>query len=60
MARWALEAQAIITFWDRQVPKDAPGNQLQDVYKQQGMNAMAGLGKLALAVQLDMTDQPNP
>ena len=37
MARWALEARATITFWDGQVPKDAPGNQLQDVYKQQGM-----------------------
>ena len=37
MARWALEARATITFWDGQVPKDAPRNQLQDVYKQQGM-----------------------
>ena len=34
MARWALEAQATIIFLDRQVPKDAPGNQIQDVYKQ--------------------------
>ena len=26
MARQALEAQATITFWDGQVPEDAPGN----------------------------------
>ena len=26
MARQALEARATITFWDGQVPKDAPGN----------------------------------
>ena len=32
MARWALEARATITLWDGQVPEDAPGNQLQDVY----------------------------
>ena len=36
MARWVLEVQAIITFWDWQVPKDAPGNQLHYVYKQKG------------------------
>ena len=29
MARWALEARATITFWDGQVPDNAPGNQLQ-------------------------------
>ena len=37
MARLALVAQATITFWDGQVPENAPGNQLQDVYKQQGI-----------------------
>ena len=37
MARWVLEAQATITFWDWQVCEDMPRNQLQDVYKQQGM-----------------------
>ena len=26
MARWALETQATITFWDGQVPEDAPAN----------------------------------
>ena len=26
MARRALETRATITFWDRQVPEDAPGN----------------------------------
>ena len=26
MARQALEARATITFWDWQVPKEAPGN----------------------------------
>ena len=39
MARRALEAQATITLWDRQVPKDAPGNQLQDVYEWQGIKS---------------------
>ena len=37
IARRALEARATITFWDGQVPEDAPGNQLQDVYEQQGI-----------------------
>ena len=37
MARWTLEAQATITYWDGQVPEDAPENQLQDVYEQQGI-----------------------
>ena len=26
MARWALETQATITFWDREVPEGAPRN----------------------------------
>ena len=26
MARQALEAQATITYWDKQMPEDAPGN----------------------------------
>ena len=34
MARRALEAREIIIFWDGEVPDDAPGNQLQDVYEQ--------------------------
>ena len=37
MARRALEARETIIFWDGEVPDDAPGNQLQDVYEQQGM-----------------------
>ena len=56
MARWALKARVTITFWDGQVPEDASANQLQDVYEQQGMKSVAGLGKLARAAQLD--DQP--
>ena len=34
MARRALEARETIIFWDGEVPNDAPGNQLQDVYEQ--------------------------
>ena len=34
MARWALEAQASITFRDKQVPKDVAGNWLQDLNRQ--------------------------
>ena len=49
MARWTLEAQATNTFWNVQVPKDAPGNWLQDVYKQQGKKP-----------QLDWVDLPEP
>ena len=49
MARRALEAQATITLWDRQVPEDAPGNQLHDNYKQQGMK-----------LQLDWASLPEP
>ena len=33
MARRALKEQASITFWDGQVPEDAPGSLLQDGYK---------------------------
>ena len=36
MSRQILEVWATITLWDGQVPEDAPRNQLQDVYKQQG------------------------
>ena len=32
IAKWALEAKATITLWEGQVPKDVPGNQLQDVF----------------------------
>ena len=49
MARRALEAQATITFWDGQVPKDALRNQLQDVYEKQGMKQ-----------QLDWASLPEP
>ena len=34
IARRALEAWATITFWDGQVPEDAPRNLLQDISKQ--------------------------
>ena len=58
MARQALEARATITFWDRQVPKDAPGNQLQDVYEQQGIKPW--LDWASLPKPFDWrTDQPN-
>ena len=58
MARWALEAQATITLWDGQVPADAPGNQLQDVYKQQGMKPW--LDWACLPKPFDwMNNQPN-
>ena len=59
MARWALEARATITFWDRQVPEDAPGNQLQDVYKQQGMKPWLDWASLPKPFNW-MTNQPNP
>ena len=36
MARWAIEVYATVTFWNMQVPKDAPRSQLQDIHKQQG------------------------
>ena len=44
-----LEAWVATTIWDRQVPEDAPRNQLQDVYKCQGENPQldwVGLPKL--------------
>ena len=59
MARWALEARATITFWDRQVPKDAPGNQLQDVYKQQGIKPWLDWASLPEPFNW-MSDQCNP
>ena len=49
MARRALEARETIIFWDGEVPDDAPGNQLQDVYKQQGVK-----------LWLDWADLPKP
>ena len=33
IGRFVLEAWATVTFWDGQVPDNAPGNQLQDAYK---------------------------
>ena len=33
IARRVLEVWTSITVWDRQVPKDAAGNQLQDIYE---------------------------
>ena len=59
MARWALEAQAIITFWDGQVPKDVPGNQLQDVYEQQGMKPWLDWASLPKPFNW-MANQPDP
>ena len=56
MARWALEARATITFWDGQVPEDAPGNQLQDVYEQQGIKPQLDWASLPKPFELD--DQP--
>ena len=58
MARWALEARATITFWDGQVPKDAPGNRLQDVYEQQGMKPWLDWAIL-LKLSNWMTNQPD-
>ena len=58
MARRALEARATITFWDGQVPEDAPGNQLQGVYEQHGMKPW--LDWASLPEPFDwMTDQPD-
>ena len=58
MARWALEARATITFWDGQVPEDAPENQLQDVYEQQGLKPR--LDWLSLPKPFNwMTNQPD-
>ena len=58
MARWALEARATITLWDGQVPEDAPGNQLQDVYKQQGIKPWLDWASLPELFDW-MTNQPN-
>lgn len=35
MARRALEEKTDIVFWGGKVPKDAPANQLSDIYQQQ-------------------------
>ena len=37
MTRQALDAWAIVTYWDGQTVEDASGNQLQDINKQQGI-----------------------
>ena len=31
MARWVLYAKASVTYWDGQMPKDAPGNQMEHI-----------------------------
>ena len=36
MARRALEKGMDVTYWNGRVPSDAPPNQLQEVYEQQG------------------------
>ena len=59
MARRALEVRATITFWDGQMPKDAPGNQLQDVYKQEGIKLWLDWASLPKLFDW-MTNQPNP
>ena len=59
MARRALELRATITLWDGQVPKDAPGNQLQDVYKQQVMKPRLDWASLPKLFNW-MTNQPDP
>ena len=59
IARRALEARATITFWDGQVPKDAPGNQLQDIYKQQGIKLQIDWASLPELFDW-MTNQPDP
>ena len=59
MARWALEAQVTIIFWDGQVPKDAPGNQLQDVYEQQGIKPRLDWADLPKLFDWT-TNQPDP
>ena len=59
MTRRALEARATITFWDKQVPEDAPGNQIQNVYKQQGIKPQ--LNWASLPKPLDwMSNRPDP
>ena len=59
MARRALEARATIIFWDRQVPEDAPGNQLQNFHKQQGMKPWLDWASLPELFNW-MTNQPEP
>ena len=46
MARRTLEARATITFWDGQLSKDTPRNQLHDVYEQQGKKPCLNWGAL--------------
>ena len=59
MARRALEARMTIIFWDGQVPEDAPGNQLQDIYKQQGVKLWLAWADLPKPYNW-MTNQPDP
>ena len=49
IVRRVLEAQATITIWNGQVPRDAPRNQLQAIYKQKGKKPW-----------LDWADLPKP
>ena len=59
MARQALEARETIIFWDGEVPDDAPGNQLQDVYEQQGVKPRLDWADLPEPFDWK-NDQPNP
>ena len=59
MARCALEARATISLWDGQVAKDAPGNQLQDIYKQQGIKPWLDCASLSEPFNW-MSNQPDP
>ena len=59
MARRALEARETIIFWDREVPDDAPGNQLQDVYEQQGVKQWLDWADLPKPFNWK-NEQPNP
>ena len=59
MARRGLEARATITLCDGQVPKNAPGKQLQDVYEQQVMKPWLDWASLPELFGWT-TNQPNP
>ena len=58
MARQGLETRATITFWEGYVPKDASGNQPQDVNKQQGMKPWLDWSSMPEPFNW-MTNQPN-
>ena len=59
VARRALDKRATITFWHGKACKDALGNQLQDIYQQQGMKLW--LDWASLPELFDWTtNQPDP